>query len=342
MFKILVDTCVWLDLAKDHRQEPLLTALETLCQQGEISILAPSIVLTEFAKNKMRVIEESGRSLSGTLKRAREILGHLGAGQGKQLALRHLAEVQDRIPRMGEAAVQSIGRIEKLLTNSQALEASNAIVLCAAQRAVDCLAPFHRPRNGMADAILIETYSDIVHDKASSGCRFAFVTHNTKDFSHPTDNRLPHPDIAGSFSKKKSLYMTSLAEILQKIAPQLVTDIMLETEWSPEPRTLTEMLDAIEELSNKIWYDRHQVLLEKIEKGEIEVVEKENFPITDQQRHPIQRDILDGAIKSARKVEKKYGIDNLGPWSEFEWGMINGKLSALRWVLGDDWDSLYT
>jgi hypothetical protein len=29
-------------------------------------------------------------------------------------------------------------------------------------------------------------------------------------------------------------------------------------------------------------------------------------------------------------------------YSKFEWGMINGKLSALRWVFGEDRDELYT
>jgi len=136
--------------------------------------------------------------------------------------------------------------------------------------------------------------------------------------------------------------MTSLAQTLQRVAPQLVTDMMLESEWSEEPRRLAEILDAMEELLDKIWYNRHQVLLEKIDNGEIEVVEKETFPIVDHERRPIQRDILEGAMRSAKKVEKKYGIDNLGPWTDFEWGMMNGKLSALRWGLGDDWDNLDT
>ncbi|MCM2482462.1 MULTISPECIES: hypothetical protein [Burkholderia] len=50
----------------------------------------------------------------------------------------------------------------------------------------------------------------------------------------------------------------------------------------------------------------------------------------------------DGALEAAKRTEDEVGVDNLGPWSDFEWGMLNGKLSALRWILGDEWDMLDT
>jgi PIN domain len=59
MFRILIDTCVWLDLAKDYQQQPILTALEELIRLGEIELILPRTVLDEFARNKAHVIEES-------------------------------------------------------------------------------------------------------------------------------------------------------------------------------------------------------------------------------------------------------------------------------------------
>ncbi len=47
MIKILVDTCVWIDLAKDHRQRPLLSIIEEFIQRqiviAHISLLQARI-----------------------------------------------------------------------------------------------------------------------------------------------------------------------------------------------------------------------------------------------------------------------------------------------------------
>lgn len=91
-------------------------------------------------------------------------------------------------------------------------------------------------------------------------------------------------------------------------------------------RSINDILRAENEFMEKIWFDRHLSLRHRVAQG-IEIVDPT---------------IWDGAIASAKSIVEKYGEDDLGPYSDFEWGMLNGKLSALRWVLGDEWDMLDT
>ena len=118
--------------------------------------------------------------------------------------------------------------------------------------------------------------------------------------------------------------------------------MLVDHEFVQEPRPLAEIIDAIDELVDKIWYDRHMQRRQRIEEGRIKLVDQ----ITDIRRSrrdlEISREIWTGALKAAKGVELKYGARNLGPYTKFDWGMLNGKLSALRWVLGDDWDMLDT
>jgi len=159
------------------------------------------------------------------------------------LVLSHLDDVDHKIPILGGTAGDILNRIEKLLKGSPILEACEAVRLRAAQRAIEKRAPFHRGKNSMADAIVIEMYGECVRDKTVPGVRFAFVTHNKTDFSIENGNhKLPHRDFADFFSRVKSLYFVNLAEALRRVEPSLVTDIMLEQSWTQEPRGLTEIL----------------------------------------------------------------------------------------------------
>lgn len=343
MFNILVDTCVWLDTAKEPEQQQLLSVIESLIELAEIRLIVPSVVPAEFARNKERIVKESGRSLSSHLKRVKEAVRRFGDDSTMSVVLEHLNDVDYRIPQIGHEVNKSIERIEALLANAEVMDVDASIKARAADRAIEKRAPFHRNKNSINDAILIEVYADVSR-KPARGQRFAFVTHNTNDFSDPAgNNKSPHPDLASLFSPRRSLYFISLAEAVHRVRPDLVSDLMLEYEdWVDEPRSLAEILDATEELTDKIWYDRHQLLLQRIEDGRTAIVEKFDPGAAREGRDEITKEVLAGARKSAEKVAGRYGRENLGPWTKFEWGMLNGKLSALRWVLGDEWDMLDT
>ncbi|UXN75800.1 hypothetical protein N8D56_26565 (plasmid) [Devosia sp. A8/3-2] len=47
MLKLLIDTSVWLDLAKDYRNLPLLTLLGDPVDRDEIELLVPEVVHEE-------------------------------------------------------------------------------------------------------------------------------------------------------------------------------------------------------------------------------------------------------------------------------------------------------
>jgi hypothetical protein len=344
MFKVLIDTCVWLDLAKDQRQTPLLGVVEQTVKQKFATLIVPRVVLDEFRRNRDRIITESTKSLSSHFRLVKDAVGKIGGDKRRmRVVLSHLDDVSHKIPIVGGTAANTLDRIEKLLTTSPSIEPTDAAKLRAAQRAIDKRAPFHRDRNSMADALIIETYAECVHAKATSGTRFAFVTHNKSDFSMVNGNeKLPHADIADYFSRIKSLYFINLAELLRRIEPSLVTDVMFELSWTQEPRGLSEILKAEELLFNQVWYNRHWNRRIRVQEGRIKLVEEETYPRPSGARQTIHRDVWEGALKAARRVELQYGKKNLGPWTDFEWGMINGKLSALRWALGDEWDMLDT
>lgn len=82
-------------------------------------------------------------------------------------------------------------------------------------------------------------------------------------------------------------------------------------------RSLKQILAAEHEFFEKVWFGRS--MPEKIEDLKL-------------RKH---------VLRSLKELERKYGKKNLYV-DDFGWGMFSGKLSALRWVLGEPWDMLDT
>ncbi len=345
MINVLIDTCVWLDLAQDQKQTPLLLVVESMVKNKALSLIVPRLVHDEFQKNRARVAKASARSLAGHFQQVKEAVNKGTAdSRRKRALLAQLDELNHKIPIIGGAADSVLERVDALLLQATIVGTSDAAKLRAADRALNRQAPCHRDnKNSIADAIVIETYFQAVK-AGNAGERFAFVTHNKNDFSEMNGNqKLPHPDFAPQFSKIKSMYFISLAELLRRIDPSTVTELIWEQMWRQEPRGLSEMLSAHEILWRQVWYNRHKYREWMIQNGKIKIVPRE---VWEEGKRDNQREIIDevwkGALRAAKSTERELGKKNIGPWTDFEWGMINGKLSAIRWVLGDEWDMLDT
>ncbi|RQT94465.1 hypothetical protein DF146_20565 [Burkholderia cenocepacia] len=340
--RLLVDTCVWLDLAKDYREQPVINALEDLVDSGKVELVVPQQVLDEFNCNKARIIDEARRGLQSHFRLVRQAVTRFGDDARKADLLAGLNEVDRQIGIDGDTVGGTIERIDKLLRRTPARETSADVKQRVTERALAKKAPYHRSKNSVGDAIIVEMYVDVV-STASDDAPCAFITHNTKDFSDTGGNfHKPHSDLAYLFEAPGSSYWISMVEFLKNNSPELLGDQDFEFNYSQEARRLSEILEAEHLLFRQVWYNRHWNLRVEIATGQHHVVSEKDYS-----RNPYRADqtldtIWEDAIAAAKRTEDEIGIDNLGPWSDFEWGMINGKLSALRWILGDEWDNLDT
>jgi len=93
-----------------------------------------------------------------------------------------------------------------------------------------------------------------------------------------------------------------------------------------EARSIEEITEAEEELFEIAWYNRHKLLEKSLKTGRMTVDPK----------------IWRKALKKAKEVESKYGKEKLIPRDDVDWGILQGRLAAFRWVLGDEWTNLDT
>ncbi|PSU42862.1 hypothetical protein C9J12_28615 [Photobacterium frigidiphilum] len=334
MFHIFLDTCVFLDISTKKHDLPLVSALEELIGAGVIKLVVTDLVAEEYERNKADVANKTAKRLSQEFKQVKAVVSEF-ADEKQAETIEVLNDINARLPLLTDANYVTIYRVEKLIESAEKISISERSKIAAVQRGLDKKAPFHISKNSVADAVIIEQFYEFSQGVSNTDSCF-FITHNHNDFS-AKDHRKPHPDFDNIFNSENVCYFNNLASAINLIDEDCLAGIEFEFDYTEETRGLRAILDAMDELVDKVWYNRHQNRMWKIENGEIEIVPEG----TQRYGNDVIHDhIIEGAMKSAKRVEDIY--ENVGPWSDFDWGMINGKLSALRWVLGDEWDMLDT
>lgn len=331
MLHVLVDTSIWLDLA-ERRDGPRWTVpISAFIDQGQLQLLVPALIIDEFERNRPRVEEAATAKVRERVRLLRRDLDAYAPEDRRREVLEGMAH---HIPLISAMTLQNFSAIRELLNRGKRLVPTKADQAKVVERGLEKRAPLHLNKNSVADALLIELYGSAVKRSRSNSAQYWFVTSNHQDFSvRNGDHRLPHPDIEDVFADKRSRYVYGVdgfKSALENHFSDEFTEISEETEFlHDDPRTLEEILEAEEEFFDKVWYVRSVVTSD-------EAVA----------RYP--DDIREGMFKARARIEAKYGRRELqkpigrGHDKAWEYGYINGKLAALRWVLGSEWDFLDT
>lgn len=312
VLRLLVDTSVWLDTAKDIRGERLIAAVRTLVHQRQLELLVPQVIIDEYDRNRGHVAASLSASTRAHVRTVRAALAEHGRSERNNELLEELDEVAVRGPLVQELVANRFTEVRDLLEAGRAVTPDATALQRAVLRGLEKKAPFHQAKNSVADAVLIEVYRSITAGElADPADHYGFVTHNIKDFSDPKDHRRPHPDLEDCFAGPHSGYFIRLEDALALHVPD-APELLDELDFQVDPRSGQDILAAEQRLFDLIWYQR-------------------SLSSTDPSGEP-----------GRHRVEATYPTEELGPYTDFEWGMLNGKLSALRWVLGDEWDFLDT
>lgn len=318
VLRLLIDTSAWLDIAKRRDGQTIIVPLRVLMFQKRLEILVPPLILSEFERNRSRAEEAVSHSVRDRFKALRQDLQEYGDSE----AYTWVTEMVHQIPHVTARSLQNFAEIATLLQAGTKVEPTAAHFECVVRRGLDKMAPLHLNKNSVADALLIEMYASMARVGQGSDDHCVFATSNYQDFSVPNgDRRKPHPHLASLFSDNShyAYEVNGLVSILTHILGEQYTEIAEEVDpLQEDTRSLLDILEAEEEYFDRIWYTRNIVRLSK---------------------NPGAEDIG----KMAReRLEEKYGAENLLPADDWEHGYWNGKLAALRWVLGSEWDFLDT
>ena len=301
--------------------------MRLLIHQGKLELLVPRLVLDEYDRNRERVEATMTASIATRFKMLRQDLREYG-GDDDAHAVAVVEDLSRHVPLIGAMTTRNFVEIRELLLGSEVIAPTEETQWRVVERGLSKAAPFHRGRNSVADALLIELYADAVETTNV----YAFITTNSDDFSLANgDKRQPHADIAPVFNGTVSRYalgVEGLDRVLRDVFGDEIEELYEETDIREEPRRLDEISAAEKEVFERIWYHRALQREYRLEEaGDLEELERNRR--------------FEGA--SRQRVEDTYSEPGmLGPYTDFELGMLHGKMSALRWVLGSEWDFLDT
>jgi hypothetical protein len=233
MIYITLDTDAWLKLIHDVDPTYEVGPFDEFMfwiEHGHVKIILPQNIKTEWERGKENIVQSAKQQL-------------ITASQtGKELFKNHTALSSFYNPDQYETFVRGrVKKIDDIFENCEIAPTTDDVILKAAKRNLECLAPNHTG-DSFRDTINILSLIDHLKQKEYSPC--FFITDNYKDFSkNGTKRETLHDHLESDFKEANLEYVyTSRRLIYGKLKQQLpsYSEFLKEERRKTEEATLQE------------------------------------------------------------------------------------------------------
>lgn len=226
---ILLDTCVWIDMAKLIYENDIYNMLNKLLDENQITLLLPDLVLDEWERNKQDAISNRQVKLFRDGMRQIKNLSVLVEPRYRDEFNNLLGYLTPTDQILKLRASEKIREFDNIImnvngkTNIVKLEITDEIKINTVRWAIDKKAPCHK-KSSMADALILFSgikYFDNLGE--IDNIEKIFITHNKQDFSSENNATMVHNDLQEIFEKGNIKYCSSFARFMSEIENSIIS-----------------------------------------------------------------------------------------------------------------------
>lgn len=150
-----MDTCTWLNLATKGDFDNLLRLFD-LHVELDCVLLTPEQLTIEWNRNKVKVIDSELNTINDIIKKTKGFRDKIVEEQEQKDILTELISnaEQFKVEQVENIGNQTIALFDEIIELGRKISTTDKIKVEAADMALQKLAPFHKDKNSIGDAIL--------------------------------------------------------------------------------------------------------------------------------------------------------------------------------------------
>lgn len=242
MYYLIIDTCVWMDLAKDHPS--VLQTLRRLVEQKKAVLIVTETVIEEWQRKTPTVIQNWSQPISSATNNVEKLFDLLRKFLPDMIG--EFPNIIDKVREMSSlvkpvvndqiALIESLFNYETTICLEIALEAK----LRAVDFALTNKKPFSKSKNSMADALILFTALHYASEHRLENC--LFVSSNSSDFGK---SEQIHEDLKDLFDSCGMRYFSNGGKAINEIEAGLVSEIEIEEIEQTQQESVAKRATAI-------------------------------------------------------------------------------------------------